>query len=191
MPTFDFPSSSSSVSGDLRPGSQQSSNSYKSAVQIEFNQIEMPKEVDMEYNLMTRQVCSENSFFEKILLFMQNSMSAQALQHQTQMEHMQAEVRELKELMRQTTQTPGNFQPSKDLPKQNLVKIMTVEVDRQSLKLKPIKWPEAYDHKDQTQWSTTCGVLHYIYERDVVQRNFLEPLDFFHKFVQSRSYRYC
>ncbi|RKF86511.1 hypothetical protein GcM1_086003, partial [Golovinomyces cichoracearum] len=154
MPNFDFPSSSSSVSGDLRPGSQQSSNSYKSAVQIDFNQIEMSKEVDMEFNLMTGQVCSENSVFEKILLSMQNSMSAQASQHQTQMEHIQAEVRELKEVMRQITQTPGDFQPSKDLPKQNLVKIPTAEVDRQSLKLKPIKWPDAYDHKDQTQWST-------------------------------------
>lgn len=46
-------------------------------------------------------------------------------------------------------------------------------------KLKPIKWPEPYTHEDQSQWTTTHGILKYIYKRDVQERKFLHPGDFF------------
>lgn len=46
------------------------------------------------------------------------------------------------------------------------------------MKLKPIKWLEACNHEDLTEWSMTHGVLHCIYWRDVEQRKFLEPSDF-------------
>ncbi|KAI0991252.1 hypothetical protein K3495_g16935, partial [Podosphaera aphanis] len=46
-------------------------------------------------------------------------------------------------------------------------------------KVKPLKWPEPYDHKDQTQWAATHSLLQYIYNRDVVERGLLSPADFF------------
>ncbi|KAI0997402.1 hypothetical protein K3495_g10783 [Podosphaera aphanis] len=34
-------------------------------------------------------------------------------------------------------------------------------------KVVPIKWPQPYDHKDRSEWTTTHGILQYIYKRDV------------------------
>lgn len=46
-------------------------------------------------------------------------------------------------------------------------------------KLKQLKWPPPYDHKDPAEWPTTYGILCHIYQRDVVERNLLQPSDFF------------
>ena len=46
-------------------------------------------------------------------------------------------------------------------------------------KEKPLKWPEAYYHKDRSKWATTHGILRYIYRRNVEERHILQPSDFF------------
>ncbi|KAI0997449.1 hypothetical protein K3495_g10736 [Podosphaera aphanis] len=46
-------------------------------------------------------------------------------------------------------------------------------------KVVPIKWPQPYDHKDRSEWTTTRGILQYIYKCDVLERKFFEQSDFF------------
>lgn len=106
-------------------------------------------------------------------------MSDQALQHLMQMDHMQSEVAEFKEMIQQITWNHETSQHINPYPKTPPISNPVLDEHNQNLKLEPIKWPEAYDHKDQTEWSTTHGVLQYIYRRGVEQRKFLELSDFF------------
>lgn len=47
-----------------------------------------------------------------------------------------------------------------------------------SIEEEPLKWPEAYNHKDRTKWAITHGILQYIYRRDVDKQNILQLSDF-------------
>lgn len=102
MSTFGILSFSSDESGSVRSDSQQSEISYRSAQHLSGNYKKMSKEIEMEDNGNIGQKSNQNSVFEKILETLQNSISTQALQHQVQIDRMQLEVAELKQMMLQS-----------------------------------------------------------------------------------------
>lgn len=76
-------------------------------------------------------------------------MSTQVLQHQIRMERMPSELNETKKVMRQSPGTHVNnhqVEPQSTIPP---IKNPILEEHNQSLKLKPIKWPETYSHENQ------------------------------------------
>lgn len=90
------------------------------------------------------------------------------VEHKAELDELRQEIRKLS---------------TQEVPQQRLQDLGPTPVAESSqgtmTKFKPLKWPEAYDHKDPSQWTTTHSILCYIYQRDVVEKRLLEPSDFF------------
>ena len=95
-----------------------------------------------------------------------------------EVEQMRNDMKEMISLLRGKV---PEAEPSQALPTPTPAPVPVIENrgTMEGQKLKPIKWPEAYNHEDQSQWTTTHGILLYIYQRDVIERKFLQPGDFF------------
>lgn len=76
----------------------------------------------------------------------------------------------------QTPVPPPSSKPSENL---NVESSASENVVSNKNRMEPFKWPEPYDHTDQTKWNATHGLLQYIYKRDVLEGGFLQPSDFF------------
>ncbi|KAI6244628.1 hypothetical protein HI914_07362 [Erysiphe necator] len=108
---------------------------------------------------------SESGKKESNILF-REKLKCQELRHQLKIERMRSEMLELRLAVKQND---SNGKETTSVQ----------QAESQNLKLKPIAWPVAYDHKDRTIWNTIHGLLQYIFQREVIQRKFLEPSDFF------------
>lgn len=98
-----------------------------------------------------------------------------------EIERMRSDMKEMMGLMQGIVINQNqNFMPTQDTFKANPISETHNEnIKDNNQKIKPLTWPEAYDHSDQTKWNTTYGLLKYIYKRDVEERGFLLPADFF------------
>lgn len=93
--------------------------------------------------------------------------------------NLRAEMAELISFIREKSQNDRNVPNFPPPATSNLPFIPTYASESQpQQKIVPVKWPPAYDHKDSSEWTTTYGILCYIYQRDVVERKIYQPADF-------------
>ncbi|POS82880.1 hypothetical protein EPUL_003849, partial [Erysiphe pulchra] len=94
--------------------------------------------------------------------------------------NLRAEMAELITLIRDKSQNERNDSNVPHIATSNFPFSTTYTSEVQSQqKIVPVKWPPAYNHQDPSEWTTTYGILCYIYQRDVVERKIYDPADFF------------
>ncbi|RKF82728.1 hypothetical protein GcC1_011018 [Golovinomyces cichoracearum] len=118
---------------------------------------------------------------KQILVEMQSREIIREEAHQKEMENMRVNMRDLMLAIKgKFADTVDQKIPTASANNGSLISPpQEKENISENLKLKPIKWPETYNHEDQSQWKTTHGVLNYIFQREVIERKFLTSGDYF------------
>lgn len=190
MPTFRLPCpDTSEESSTSISSSRQSERSYETAEEPEI--VMSGKDIEMSHtgdgsvsidqpdlNAILTEVMESNRILRKSI----QDMEKRETENRIEMDRLRREMGQIIGVMhgpKQENQLPISSTndrymaaTSNPAPLQNIDTGTTINA-------KPLKWPEPYDHKDQTQWAATYSLLRYIHRRDVVERRLLSPADFF------------
>lgn len=180
MPTFAPPSTSTDGIISSGQSSCLSELSFKSAQGFE-ELIRRPNMDNLEIGTgfiatgMSNQESMQHEETQTDMQKMIEEIRRRDTEHRRAMAMLQAQMNQMMSTMQKQSQNNNQvpLQPVRPNPGRS-------SEQREPLgKEKPLKWPEAYDHKDRSKWTTTHGILRYICWRNVEERNILEPSDFF------------
>lgn len=180
MPTFALPSTSTDEASSFGRSSRLSKISFQSAQGFEelVTGPDMDR-INIETDLAASGLSGQESMpQENPRMDMQTiveEMRRRDINRRREMEMLESQMSQMMLLMQKKPQ--GEDQVPLEPARAN----DNHQPERRELsgKEKPLKWPEAYDHKDRSKWATTLGILRYIYRRNVEERHILQPSDFF------------
>lgn len=177
MPTFAPPSTPTDEVSSPGRSSRQSNISFKSAQGFEESATGPDMDnLNIGSDFMAAGVSNQESIPQEgtqtDMQIMFEEMRRRDTEHRREMNILQSQMSQMMSVMQKRSQSDEQV-PLEPRPGRQS------ELREPLNKDKPLKWPEAYDHKDRSKWATTHGILRYIYRRDVEERHMLEPSDFF------------